>query len=215
MSLLNLKAPAYLQRAAKRKWGNRITVQGAYQSELDKFFAAIHYRAVRFDERPRKIANQIVDIDAKEHINDGEIEDEIEIKSMKSKDQSNKKSYQLFLGKTWGFGGSVNVGAQFFNVAAASPSISAGFGLNYSRTKEETTQEETSESLSQEYGVVGKLKIPPKSKLKVRITTSAATYEATTTTELSMPASLAIPVRYRGRFGCCQVIGSITAQVGN
>ena len=96
MSLLanleRLKVPGYLERAAKRKWGRRIHILGSYQSELDRFFASILYRAVHFDQRPRETARQIVDVDAKEHINEGEIEDEIEIKSMKSQDQSNRYS---------------------------------------------------------------------------------------------------------------------------
>ena len=86
------KVPGYLERAAKRKWGRRIYVIGSYQSELDRFFASIQYRAVHFDQRPREAARQVVDIDVKEHINEGEIEDEIELKSMKSKDQSNRYS---------------------------------------------------------------------------------------------------------------------------
>ena len=112
---------------------------------------------------------------------------------------SNRKSYQLSLGKNWSFGGSVNVGAQFFNVAAAS------FGLSgqYGKAKEEVTQSETTETLSQEYGVIGKLKIPPKSKMKARITTWAVTYEATTTAELSIPNDVAIPVRFRSVCTLC------------
>ena len=202
-----MKRPLYLVKVTKLKYGDDIFVLGATQAELDRFWNHdVRYRAISIEEKPKPQGRTIVDIDTKTHINfreeDGEVDapdrnDVFEITSKTGSSQSNTKTYRLQFGETYTFqvGGSLELKPQFFNVAGG------GIGISGSRTKQ-TSKQETSEtakneSLTQEYQLVEKLVVPPKTKVTATIRSYAVTYEGKSTTEVSAPKTSFIKVRYR------------------
>lgn len=210
-----IEKPEWLEVAAKRKYGRSIYVVGAFNNDIEHFENNVQLQALQIQARPQEVGRQVVDIDKKEHINKGDKPDTVKITSGKGKEESKCKNYQLNLGKTWAFTGNfgLNVGAQFFNVASAGTSL--GASITREKTTHESFQEGKTETLSQDYGIAETLTVAPKSKMTAEITTYATTYEATTTVQVRMPASLSIPVRYRSAL-ChtlginCTTIGQIT-----
>ena len=69
-----------------------------------------------------------------------------------------------------------------------------------SRLPQQTTEDAKEQSLSQEYQIVDRFKVPPKTRVRAEITTWAVTYETETVTELSIEATAFIPVYYRTKF---------------
>ena len=189
--------PLYLVRAAKAKYGNDIFVLGTTREELRQFWEeSVNYRAIEISEEPKPKGRTIIDIDTKSHLNDREEDeevdapdrnDEFEITSEKENSHLNTKTYQLKFDKTYTYlvGGSLELKSQFFNIAGSGVSISG------SRT---ATRNET---LSQEYQLVERLVVPPKTKVKATIKSYAVTYEGTSITEVSAPTHAFIPVHYR------------------
>ena len=200
------KRPRYLIRAAKAKYGDDIFVLGATQYELDNFwYNTVSYRAINVKGTKEK-GRTIIDIDTKSHSNtreeDGNVNapdrtDEFEITSTKGSSQLKTKTYQLQFGKTYTFqvGGSLELKPQFFNIAGGGVGIS---GSRSTQTTEQVTSGETkNETLSQEYQLVERLVVPPKTKVTATIETYAVTYEGETETKVSAPKNSSIPVRYR------------------
>ena len=199
--------PLYLLRAAKAKYGQDIFVLGATQLELARFWeGTVNYRAIEISEEPTPKGRTIVDIDTKSHLNDREEDEEVnapdridhfEITSKKGNTHSNKKTYQLKFDKTstYQVGGSLELKPQFFNMAGA------GIGISGSLTKQTsrgiTSESASEETLSQEYQLIEKLVVPPKTKVKATIKTYAVTYEGKSVTEVSAPKWARIPVHYR------------------
>ena len=201
--------PLYLVRAAKAKYGQDIFVLGATKRELATFWEdTVNYRAIEISEEPTPKGRTIVDIDTKSHLNDREEDEEeevdapdrndkFEITSTKGSTNSNTKTYQLKFNKsyTYNIGGSLELKPQFFNMAGGGIGIS---GSLTKQTSQETTHGATNEeTLSQEYQLVEKLVVPPKTKVKATIKTYAVTYEGKSVTEVSVPKWARIPVHYR------------------
>ena len=204
----DLERPLYLVKVAKQKYGDDIFVLGATQAELDKFWNHdVKYRAISIDEQPSRKGRTIVDIDTKSHINNREEDENLnapdrndvfEITSKTGSSQSTTKTYRLQFGETYTFqvGGSLDLKPQFFNVAGG------GIGISGSRTKQTSKQETKdateNETLTQEYQLVEKLVVPPKTKVTATIKSYAVTYElGQSVTEVSAPKNSFIPVHYR------------------
>ena len=222
------KKPSWIEESIKRKYGQDVFVVGTTQVALNKLNNSFTYHAVS-SSHPEEIGRAIVDIDCKCHVNKAETEDnkdedwfdEFEITSRKGSNESTSKSYQLQLttSKTKQFGGNLNVkvGASgFFNMAGSpiSPEVGGGIGASYSKTttEQKTTENKQEETLSQEYQIVDRLKVPPKTKVRAEITTWAVTYESKTVTEVTVDATLTIPVFYRTMFS--RRIGGLFTSTG-
>jgi len=219
------KQPGYLMRAAKRKYGLNIVFIGAEESKLNQFWSGVKFKASGFSsERPQEISRAVVDITAKEHVNKGEEPaDTIEILNAQE-GRPQKKTYSLSFQIGWEFGYSIDVGASFFNtLSTGEPSL--GLGESTKKTTDYTTKEEE-RSLSQQYGVTGKMTVAPKSKLKVEITTYTVNYKIGVQVRFFVHATTSIPIYYKcrlcallcsgvGRNGvgriCCKS-GAITAE---
>ena len=143
--------------------------------------------------------------------------DQFEITNKKGSSHSNKKTYQLKFDESYTYqvGGSLDLKPHFFNMAGS------GIGINCSRTKEKsqglTSGSEENETLSQEYQLVERLVVPPKTKVKATIKSYAVTYEGKSVTEVSARKWAHIPVRYRTMLsrqlgGILITIGYITAR---
>jgi len=214
--------PNYLINAARRKYDRNIFVIGATESNLNEFWENVEIKASAFNQRPKQVARSIVDITAKEHKNTGDDVDEVEIYNNQVETRKERKSYSLSFEKGWEFGGSLNVGASFFNTVGAG-GASLGLGGSAKRTtnalEKLTKQEER--SLSQQYSMTGKIKVPPRTALTVTITTYAVTYKITINTVFTTPTTNAIPFFYKSRCSklfcagtgpTCRSSGFITAE---
>ena len=100
-----------------------------------------------------------------------------------------------------------------------SPEVGAGGGFSRTTTdtKQTTESDAKEEALSQEYQVVDRLKVPPRTKVSAKITTFAVTYESKIRTKLTVDAQAFIPICYRTRFsqmlgGICTSVGRLTAE---
>ena len=215
--LVLFKAPTYLVDAAKKKYGKKITVIGATKENIDNFWLQVHSRVDPGHEisRPVQKSKTVVAIDSKTHSNcstkhmeDGpqgtkkksdDWYDAFEITSRKSTGESKSKKYNLHLAKTskYEVGGSLNIGAEFFNIVAG---VSVKGKYSKEKTKTEDHSESSEESLSQAYEVVDILKVPPKTKAKAKITTYAVTYKCDTFTRITVDAKAYIEVIYATYF---------------
>ena len=209
----------WVEKLAKGKYGQDIFVLGTNETALNNLWKSVSYHAVR-SSRPQKKDKVVVDINCKCHVNKAEGKeeesgkpndwfDDFEITSKKGTNESTRKSYQLQLtnSDTKQVSGNLNlkVGSSgFFNTVGApvSPEVGGGIGGSYSKTttEQQTTEDAKEQSLSQEYQIVDRFKVPPKTKVRAEITTWAVTYETETVTEQSIEATVFIPVYYRTRF---------------
>lgn len=237
--MASYKKPGYIEVTAKRKYGQNIFVIGATQDNITQFLKKVKQNALSA-EPPKEVGRAVVDIDCKSHANHadgrdtGETDekpadwfDQFEITSKKGSNESTSKSYQLQLtsSKQTSVNANLNfkVGtAGFFNMAGGvpiNPEVGAGGGFSRTTTdtKQTTEGEKKEEALSQEYQVVDRLKVPPKTKVRAKITTYAITYESKTRTKLIVDAQAFIPIRFRTRFsqmlgGICTSVGRLTAE---
>ena len=82
----------------------------------------------------------------------------------------------------------------------------------------QTTESETKEGTpSQQFQVVDRLNVPPRTKMRAKIITLAVTYEAKTHSKLSIEADAFVPVRYHTRpsqkfGGFCTKVGQVNAE---
>lgn len=235
------KKPKYLVDVAKRKYGQSIYVVGATYESIRDFWSSINQHTLS-TTLPEEVGRTVVDIDSKCHLNQSDGRelaesglglkekpedwyDKFEIISRKGKNESTSKSYQLQLmsSKQTQFGANLNFkvgGAGFFNMASGvSPEVGGGGFYNRTKTEGETKTETDThqEALSQEYQVVDRLKVPPRTKVRAKIVTWAVTYESKTRIKLWIDAEAFISVRYRTRFaqimgGVCTSVGRITAE---
>ena len=214
--------PNYLITAAKRKYGRNIFVIGAFENKLNEFWENVEIKASAFDQRPKQVTRSIVDITAKEHKNTGNDIDEVEIYNNQVETRKEHKSYSLAFEKGWEFGGSLNVGASFFNTVGAG-GASLGLGGSAKRTKNtlEKFAKQEERSLSQQYSLTGKIKVPPRTALTVTITTYAVTYKITINAVFTTPTINMIPFYYKSRCSklfcagtgpTCRSTGFITAE---
>jgi len=213
-------APPYLINAVHKKYGRGILLIGAIESDIKEFWRNVEVKASNSgfqDKPPQEVTRQIVDISAKEHVNNGTEEDEVEVLNNEEETRTEQKSYSLSFEKSWEFSGNINVGASFFNAfGVGGPSI--GLGGSIKRTKK-TLQDLTKEeerSLSQQYSLTGKIKVPPKTKLTVTITTYAVNYKANLKAAFAVSMSNVIPFYYKSGLGklCCAGIGPTCRRVG-
>lgn len=213
--LFAYKTPGYLVEATKKKYGRNITVIGSTKQDIDSFWQQVGYRVDPGHSIPKPVqkTKTVVDIDSKTHVNSASKHleegphglkkgddwyDNFQITSKKSKDESRSKHYNLKLVNTttYDVGGNFAIKSSgFFNLVG--PGVLGVSGKYVStKTKEEETSEAKEERLSQAYEIVDTLKVPPKTKVKAKITTYAVTHESTTVTRLSVDAKAHIKVVY-------------------
>jgi len=218
---IEYEKPRYLVNAIRRRYGS-VEIMGAFKRDLETFWEKVQVKAPDGfnDEEPQEVTRVIVDITAKEHLNTGENEDEVEVYTNQEESFKETKSYSVSFTKGWEFGGSFNVGASFFNVlGAGSPSIGLGIsGKKFKQTHQEATLGQE-RSLSQRYSLTGKIKVPPKTKLKVKITTYAVTYKTSVKVEFSVVSTARIRFFYKPAWSvyccagtACRTSGYITAE---
>ena len=222
------KKLSWIEEMAKKKYGPNIFVLGTTLDDLNHFWESISYHALSAT-LPKEVGRAVVDIDSKCHVNQAEGQeetpeksdqpddwyDEFEITSKKGSSQLKSKSYQLQFATstTKQVGGNlgVKVGPSgFFNMAAPE----AGIDASYSKTtsEQQTVENKKEETLSQEYQIIDRLKVPPKTKVRAKITTWAVTYQSKTLTEVSVDETVKLPIYYRTMFS--RKLGGILLSTG-
>ena len=178
---------------------------GVRKSDLDTFVSKLIITLRESVPDPVECGRNVIDIDSKEFRNNGSEMDTFKLKTQTTDEIETKKTYQLSVGKNITVGGEagLEVGAKFFNVGGVG--VSAKGSASRAKNKEEVTAEETTRSLSQVYGFDGDLQVPPKTFVKVRITTYAVSYSAKVQLLAEMPADATLEVLAprTGFFNCC------------
>ena len=194
MALVYTEKPRWLVNAVAAR--NRRLI-GARKEDLDNFKKKIIVTLLNI-EPFTEIGRNIVDINTKEFCNNSDKEDKYVIRTEKTSSMTTAKNYELMLGKSKKFGGDFGIGitSSFFN-------IGAGVSASREKYEENTAGVNTSESLSQEYGVVlDTVLIPPHSKVHIEIWTYAVTYSARVRVKFSAPKSNFLNVKVKAT-GCC------------
>uniref|UniRef100_A0A1X7UR02 Uncharacterized protein n=1 Tax=Amphimedon queenslandica TaxID=400682 RepID=A0A1X7UR02_AMPQE len=179
---------------------------GVRKSDLDTFVSKLIITLRESVPDPVECGRNVIDIDSKEFRNNGSEMDTFKLKTQTTDEIETKKTYQLSVGKNITVGGEagLEVGAKFFNVGGVG--VSAKGSASRAKNKEEVAAEETTRSLSQVYGFDGDLQVPPKTFVKVRITTYAVSYSAKVQLLAEMPedATLEVLAPRTGFFNCCR-----------
>ena len=134
------ESPPYLINSARRKYGEGILLIGALENEIKNFWRNVEVKASNSDyqdEPPQEVTRQIVDISAKEH---GTEEDEVDIFTNEEETRTEQKSYSLSFEKSWEFGGTIDVGASFFNAFGAGGASLAPFLLHLIQSVSQVTR---------------------------------------------------------------------------
>lgn len=140
----------------------------------------------------------------KEYTNHGlKGDDETMVKAIKSTSRSLENRYQFSetKGSNWNLGG--NIGAQVIGMATAG--VSGGIGANYGWNKSTTSGGEQSEdnTTSISYEQEERIKVPPGTRVKARITSYKVKYEQQYTIKVGINSNFNIPVTYKTRCQQC------------
>uniref|UniRef100_A0A1X7UPM4 Uncharacterized protein n=1 Tax=Amphimedon queenslandica TaxID=400682 RepID=A0A1X7UPM4_AMPQE len=164
---------------------------------------------------PKEIGKNLIDIECKEFRNNGTSTDLYTIETAKTKKEQKRKSYNLNIGKRFAKSGEFgfSVGADFFNIGGIG--VSSKLKVEKEKTKEVSSSEEHTRTLSKEYGFDGGIPVPPKTFIKVKIKTYAVSYKADVHISVKMPMDAKLQV-LAPRVDLCSCGGSrmiwITAQ---
>ena len=201
-----VEIPKWLEDAVRTKSrGNRDLI-GARSVDLQRFYQNVHIKLDRMNELHQLGEGSIIDIDTKELSNNGDEEDEVIIKTIKKNSSTSSKQYNLKLAKnfTTGGEGGVSLNPNFFNIGVG---VSAKGGASRTKTNEQGMGEAHERSLSQEYGIEGKITVPPRSKVNVNIKTYAVTYQARLDITILMPTNEFIYFHVRDTSCCAGCFG--------
>ena len=191
------------EQTAKDQYGEDIKVVKTIwaQEQLDNLEFDITLEDV--DEEPKEARRTIMDINMKEYKNTGEECDEsvVRVEKSTSKSKESRYNFSTTTGVDWGVGG--NIGAQIMGVAMAGGSF--GVKADYHKHKSETAgkSETTGSNFTFGYTQEEKIKVPPMTKIKAKITTYSMKYEQRYTLRLSLPTDLTIPLLYKTK---CQAL---------
>ena len=193
---LYTERPQWLVNAVQAQFSRKHLI-GATKRDIGKFIK--HVQATLLLIEPmREIGRNIVDINSKKLQNSSNIEDQYDINTVKCIGATSTKNYKLVLGNNMIFGGDFGIGitSSFFN-------IDVGVSASRENTQnDKTTEPNDTRSLSQEYGVVDTITVPPYSKASVTITTYAVTYSANVRVRFSAPKHTFLRAMVQS-FGCC------------
>ena len=142
----------------------------------------------------------IVDVNLKEYTNYGQKgDDESTFKVIKMITQSQGNHFQFSdtKGSSWDVGG--NIGAQVIGMAmvGVTGGMSASYGRNKSSTAGKEQSEDTSASVS--YEQEERMRVPPGTRVKAKITSFKVKYEQQYTIKFGVNSWINIPVTYKMR----------------
>ena len=167
---------------------------GARKSDLIEFEKKVTAQLTREFDEPQEIGRNLIDIDCKEFRNNGSSEDLYTLQTAKTKKEQKRKSYALNIGKRFASSGEFgfSVGADFFNIGGIG--VSSKLKIAKEKTKEASSSEEQTRTLSKEYGFDGGITVPPNKYIKVKIKTYAVSYKADVHISVKMPMDATLQV---------------------
>ena len=201
-----VEIPKWLEDAVRTKSrGNRDLI-GARSVDLQRFYQNVHIKLDRMHEPQQVGQGSIIDIDSKELFNNGDEEDEAVIKTIKKNSSTSSKQYNIKFAKnfiTCGEGG-VSLDPNFFNIGVG---VSVKGGASRTKPNEQDMGEADERTLSQEYGIEGKITVPPHSRVNVNIKTYVVIYQARLDITILMPTNEYIYVHVRDTSCCAGCFG--------
>ena len=201
-----VEIPKWLEDAVRTKSrGNRDLI-GARSVDLQRFYQNVRIKLDRMHELQRIGQGSFIDIDTKELFNNGDEEDEVVIKTLKKNSSISSKQYNIKFAKNFITCGDseVSLNPNFFNIGVW---VSVKGGASRTKPNEQDMGESHEQSLSQEYGVEGKITVPPRSRVNVNIKTYAVTYQARLDIAIQMPTNEFIYVHVHDTSSCAGCFG--------
>ena len=186
---MSFSRPAYLVHAASRKYETSSqNILSVSDSDLNFFWSEGSQFALQIDP-PREVARYVVDVEIKEVINESKMQKEVEITTLKSSAVAQPKTYRLF-GSTRPdmLGLSTDITSEFFQMVPIK--LTKGF-----------RQDSAVLRFSKDYGVVGKMTLPPVSKVTATITTQSIAFQSHAKVRVRFPIGAGIFFRRVTR--CC------------
>lgn len=190
------------ETAAKEQYGDDIRVirTPATANHINKFGDKLELLEFAMTAEPRETKRTITDVNLKEYTNDGhEGEDETVFKVVREVTLKSGERYHFSAtdGTQWDIGG--NLGLQVMGMGMAG--LTAGISGKYGKSKSTTSGSETStdREVRLSYEQEERIKVPPLSHVKVKITSYQARYEQPYIITLGVDSSYSIPLVYKTR----------------
>ena len=185
----------FLENAAKARYGQRILVLKTTPTlnAIDQFFGDFQFSVLFHDPEPRETRHTIVDIHNKEYLNRSNQErDETLVKLSKpgSLTQGNRYHFTPTSGILFNF--DEDIGSKIVGLAAVGGSLGVREG-----DKATGQHHSMKASFDFQYQQEEKISVPPRTKVKAKITTSTIKYEMGYTLEVKIPSSRFVMVTYR------------------
>ena len=172
---------------------------------------------VPWTAEPREVKRAITDVNLKEYMHHGQKGGEDETVFKVINEVSHSKGERYHFAQTTGHGYDIGgkIGVQLSS-GVLPVGISTGFGANYHKSKSETAGAEnsTDSMIKLTYEQEERVKIPPQTQVKVKITPYKADYEQNYSMKVGFPSNFEIKFKYKIRcqqFCCCRRTGRITA----
>lgn len=166
---------------------------------------------VASDQQVTEKTQTTVDITTKEYTNCSDKDvDETLVKVKKHYIAAKENQYYFSPTNGVNLGMGANIGAKVMGLSMGGGSALVGGIHNKYKSREENFQADFRYSYEHEE----RIKIPPQSRVNVKITTYAIKYEQSYTLRFSIPASYSLQVKYKTKFNqicCCSNTGYITA----
>lgn len=199
-----------LELAAKAQYGANIRVVRTTSTMncIDLLKEKLQIMSIRSTAGPREVRKTITDVNLKEYTHHGQKggEDETVFKVINEVSYSKGECYHFAqtTGRGYDIGG--NIGAQLSS-GVLPVGISTGFGANYHKSKSETAGAESSTDsmIKLTYQQEERIKVPPETKIKVKICSYKADYEQNYSMKVGFPRSFEREFKYKTRCQqfCC------------
>lgn len=208
-----------LERAAKAQYGANIRVlrTAPTMDRIDLLKEKLQVMSIIATAGPREIKRTITDVNLKEYTHHGQKggADETVFKVINEVSYSRGERYHFAQTTGHGYDIGGNIGARL-SPGVLPVGISAGFGANYHKSRSETAGAEnsTDSMIKLTYEQEERIKVPPETQIKVKITSYKADYEQKYSMKVGFPSHFQIEFKYKTRcqqFCCGRRTGRITA----
>ena len=190
------------EQAAKHLYGDDIRVvrTPGTSNHINNFSDKFELMDVKMTAPPRETKRTITDVNLKEYKNSGhEGEDETVFKVVRENTYKTGERYHFSStdGTQWDVGGNFGVNISGMGIGGVSAGVSGKYGKSKSQTS--GTESSTGKEVRLSYEQEERIKVPPRSKVKVEITSYQAKYEQPYTIKLGVDSSYFIPLVYKTR----------------
>lgn len=166
--------------------------------------------------KPEEIGRRETDVNNKEYTNSGEMgEDETVFKVVNevTYTKGNRYHYASTDGSGWNFGGNLGASVSPYGMGGINAGVSAGYNKSKSKTSGGEASSDHCVKLS--YEQEERIKVPPRSKVRVNITSYSARYRQPYTIKFGADKNYYIPVTYKNscqRLFCGHNVGRVNME---